>query len=379
MKKKATYLILAMAALTGAWHACRDPYNPPVIEQPNSYLVVDGFINTTPGDTSYITLSRTRNLNDSAQFVPEKRATVAVESESGQRVQLRERGNGLYYLPPQSFTSGQKYRLDVHIYAGSEYASDFVEAKTTPPIDSVTWKKDGNVDIYLFTHDPANNTRYYRWDYAETWEYDAFYDSNLGWDNNTLSIYYLDSSQLTYQCFREAKSRDISIATTTNLAQDIVDSQRVATVAKGTEKIAYRYSIEVSQFGLTKEAFEYWQLLKKNSNQLGTLFDPQPSQITGNLKCLSNPAEPVIGFISFSSVSKKRIFIRGAEVAPWGYPSEELTCPAHIIPPDSAIYYLQGASYSPAYFVTGGYLAVAPQHCVDCRTKGGTTTKPSFW
>jgi Domain of unknown function (DUF4249) len=379
MRTRIIFLLFSLTIATGVWIACRDPYNPPVIQQPNAFLVVDGFINTTPGDTSYVTLSRTRNLNDSAQFTPETRAVVAVETESGQRFTLRERGRGVYYLPPQSFIAGKQYRLDIRTSSGSEYASAFVEAKTTPPIDSVTWRKDGDVNIYVFTHDPNNNTRYYRWDYTETWEYDAFYDSNIGWDNNNFKLYYLDSSQLTFQCFRQARSADIAIATTANLAQDIVDSQRIAVVAKGTEKIAYRYSIEVSQFGLTKDAFEYWQLLKKNSNQLGTLFDPQPSQITGNLTCLTRPTEPVIGFISFSSVAKKRLFIRGAEVAPWGYPSDERTCAAHIIPPDSAVYYLQDGSYSPAYYVTGGYLAVAPQHCVDCRTKGGTTTKPSFW
>jgi len=379
MRRHITYLFLFLTIATCLWMACRDPYNPPIVQQPNAFLVLDGFINTTPGDTSYITLSRTRNLSDSAQFSPEAHAAVTVEAEGGQRFNLLEKGNGRYYLPPQLFTAGRKYRLDIRTFSGSEYASEFVEAKTTPPIDSVTWRKDNDVNIYVFTHDPANNTRYYRWDYTETWEYDAFYDSNIGWDNNTVSLYYLDSSQLTFQCFRQARSSDIAIATTANLTQDIVDSQRVATVAAGTEKIAFRYSIEVSQFGLTKEAFEYWQLLKKNSNQLGTLFDPQPSQITGNLKCLTNPEEPVIGFISFSSVSKKRIFIRGAEVAPWGYPSEERTCATRVIPPDSAIYYLQDGKYSPAYYVSGGGLAVAPQHCVDCRTKGGTTTKPSFW
>jgi hypothetical protein len=372
--------ILLIILLAGIPFACRDPYNPPVVQQPNSYLVVDGFIDITAGDSSFITLSRTRNLSDSEQFVSERLATLVLEEENGRQFAFREKGNGRYYLLPQSFTAGKRYRLDIRTISGSQYASDFVQAKPTPPIDSVTWEKDNDVTIYAFTHDPTNNTRYYRWSFTETWEYDSFYDSNIGWNQNTFQLYYKDSTEMTTQCFRYAHSSDILIATTANLGQDAVDSQRVTRIQKGSERLSTRYSMELSQYALTKEGFEYWQLLKKNANQLGTLFDPQPSQITGNITCISNPVEPVIGFISVSSVVKKRIFIRHAEVAPWDDSNEAFTCGTPITTViDSAVYYLQDGRYAPAYYITGGGLAVAPQHCVDCRTRGGTTTKPPYW
>jgi hypothetical protein len=268
MRKYMTYLVIAMVAAA----SCRDPFNPPVISQPNKFLVVDGYINTTPGDTTYVTLSRTRNLVDSEQFSPETKATVTVESKGGQIFHMLELGKGIYYLLTQTFTAGEEYRLHIRTYGNNEYASAWVPNKVTPPIDSVTWGKSDQVSIYAFTHDPTNNSRYYRWDYDETWEYDAFYDSNIGWDNTNFRLYYLDSVHLTQKCFRYAKSQDIAIGTSANLAQDVVDSQRVALVANASEKISVKYSILVKQFALTKEAFEYWQLLKKNSNQLLTIF-----------------------------------------------------------------------------------------------------------
>jgi len=342
--------------------------------------VVDGYVNTTPGDTTYITLSRTRNLVDSEQFSPEVRATVTIESKGGQVFHMLELGKGIYYLLSQAFIPGEDYRLHIRTYANSEYASAWVPNKVTPAIDSITWNKSDQVSIYAFTHDPNNNTRYYRWDYDETWEYDAYFDSNLGWDNNRYSLYYKDSADLTYRCYRHGKSQDIAIGTSANLAQDVIDSQRVALVANASERISVKYSILVKQFALTKDAFEYWQLLKKNSNQLGTIFDPQPSQVTGNMTCLSNPQEPVIGYISTSTVSRKRIFIHNYEVAPWGFPSQERSCPVKILnDPDSAIYYLQDGKLGPAYYVTGGGLAIAPTICIDCRTRGGSTIKPDFW
>jgi hypothetical protein len=49
--------------------------------------------------------------------------------------------------------------------------SEFAEVRITPQLDSVSWKQENNgVRIYASTHDPNNNTRYYKWDYEETWE-----------------------------------------------------------------------------------------------------------------------------------------------------------------------------------------------------------------
>ncbi|WP_332369297.1 DUF4249 family protein [Spirosoma telluris] len=57
---------------------------------------------------------------------------------------------------------------------GTDYYSDFVPIITTPPIDSVSWRtQDNSVFFSLTTHDPKNNTHYYRWEYDETWEVTA--------------------------------------------------------------------------------------------------------------------------------------------------------------------------------------------------------------
>jgi hypothetical protein len=45
--------------------------------------------------------------------------------------------------------------------------------------------------------------------------------------------------------------------------------------------MAVRYSINVRQYGLTKEAYNYWQIIQKSSQQSGSIFDPQPAQVIG--------------------------------------------------------------------------------------------------
>jgi hypothetical protein len=116
--------------------------------------------------------------------------------------------------------------------------------------------------------------------------------------------------------------------------------------------------------------------LQKNTEQRGSLFDAQPSQLKGNIQNLNNPGEPVIGYLSASSVQEKRLFIRRSEITDkYNFAT---TCTAMIVPTDSAVFYLQTMKKKPAYFVTGG-LAISSIECVDCTVQGGTNIKPLFW
>ena len=57
--------------------SCRKPYNPPAINQPNGYLVVEGVIN--PGaDSTSIMLSRTVNISSNLTVNPVTGANVSV-------------------------------------------------------------------------------------------------------------------------------------------------------------------------------------------------------------------------------------------------------------------------------------------------------------
>jgi hypothetical protein len=375
---------IALILLTGLG-SCRDPYAPPAITLPNHFLVVDGFVNAA-NDTSWIILSRTANLADTEQHIPETGAIMTLESSNGIVIRtFLEKSNGNYMLPPTSLVANGQYRLSIQTTDGERFASDIVPVKSTPPIDSIFWRKDGDVTIYLATHDPSNSTRYYRWSYQEDWEYDSYFNSYLGYDINNHLLYSKTPDQMTTQCFRKAVSTDILVATTARQVEDRLDSVPLMVIPANSEKLTTRYSIEVTQSGMTEQAFEYWQQLQKNATQLGTIFDPLPSSVTGNLHDLTHPERPVLGLFSVTAPSKARIFIRNQQVAPWALPGQSTTCSSPTITvEDSAAYYLYDPKWQPAYYITnltGGPrgLAVAPQECVDCRVRGGVTTKPAFW
>lgn len=360
--------------------ACREEYLPPVISAGNNFLVVEGIINTGQ-DSTIFKLSRTKNLSDTTFEIPELFAGVTIESKNGASYLLAHRGNGIYAAASLSLNPGEMYRLRISTNGGNLYQSDYVSVKQTPAIDSVTWKQDNDVTIYVNTHDPANNTRFYRWDFIETWEYHAYYDSNLGYDYVSNLIYFRDSSQLLTRCWSTAKSTDVFLGTTDNLSQDVITQFPLTRITNGSDKMSFRYSMLVKQYALNRPAFEYWQLLRKNAKELGSIFGTQPAELIGNIKCVTNPNEPVIGFISASSVTEKRIFIKNNELVNWDSRStQNVLCKPKVVTPDSISYYLQAdTAFAPAYFLTGGPLAIAKNSCVDCTRRGGNTKKPSYW
>ncbi|HTE00483.1 MAG TPA: DUF4249 domain-containing protein [Mucilaginibacter sp.] len=379
---------------------CKKPYNPPVIANNANYLVVEGVINSG-SDSTIITLNRTIPLSSTAGPKPELNAQVTVESEQGVSLPIAELGKGRYGSGPLNLNNGGKYRLRIRTNAGREYLSDFVENKNTPNIDSITYKVQNNgVQFYANAHDPQNATRYYRWDFEETWKYVSFYQSTYKYEGGqpVYRLPNLNSSDNIYECYKTASSHQVLTTSTTKLAQDVVYQQPIDFVEAGSGKISFGYSILLKQYGLTADAYTYWQLLKKNTEQLGSIFDAQPSSSPSNIHSVSNLDEPVIGYVSVCNVRSKRIFVDHSTIdlfTPYYLqPPDAEACPKQSVmidPADSFPFRLAQALNDGEYILTNaltetgnpiilGY-GYAPRECVDCMAKApfGTNVKPSYW
>ncbi|HEX4851844.1 MAG TPA: DUF4249 family protein, partial [Puia sp.] len=163
-------------------------------------------------------------------------------------------------------------------------------------------------------------------------------------------------------------------------------------VEKGSVKISVLYSINVRQFSFTKDGYEFLQKMQKNSQQLGSIFDAQPSELQGNIHSVSDPSELVVGNVSVCPVQEKRIFIQNSELPDWNYQSN---CPIQL--DSNKTEYVHNNNYLPdgitpillpiewktrtSFPPPNGYVVTytaAAVRCVDC-TSVGTKTKPAFW
>ena len=360
--------------------ACKESYEPAAITIPRSYLVMDGFINSNRDSVTTITLSRTRNLTDSTfASDPELNARVTIQGIGGDSYNLQGRGNGFYSGTSMNINPASKYRLRIVTSSNIEYLSAYVPVQQSPAIDSVYWEQNGDVNIYANTHDPQNKTRYYRWDYLETWEHHAYYETIYGLKNNL--IFLVDSTSQTFKCWSTEPSHDIVLGTSIQLSEDVINRAKVGIIAQGSVKLGVRYSMLLKQYALTEQAFDYWQILQRNTQELGTLFDAQPSQLRGNLLCISKPDEPAIGYVSVGTVSSKRIFIGNKEVTDWKLPidAECRIGSWSQSPIDYRIWTNPDPDWAPYYFASGGGIVTAQKRCLDCQLAGGVNQKPIFW
>jgi len=361
--------------------ACRQSYNPPAIQASNNYLVVDGFINTGRFALTTFNLNRTRSLNDSTTIgIPELHAQFSIIGKHGDVYPLADTGNtGFYSSGPLNLDTTQQYSIGITTADGRKYSSDAVPCKQSPPIDSIFWSQPGDLTIYAATHDPTGNSRYYRYDYAETWQHNALLIAAWTLVNNQVAV--ADSSDENWYCWSSANSTNVLITTSIALGQDVITAFPLITLPLGDPRVAVEYSILVRQYVLTPDAYDYWNLIEKTSQNVGTLFDLQPTQLLGNIHCITNPSEPVIGYLSASSVTQQRIFIADTVLTAWVNPISLPGCRTSTFPYSFDFfptYPVTDTSIAPYYF-SGGTMILAPKFCLDCRYQGGTRIKPSFW
>jgi hypothetical protein len=370
MKK---YVYLVVSALI-FFSGCKEHYDLPSGVASQSLLVVEGMLNSG-NEITNIRLSRSSSLNRSTDVQPELHAQLKVEGSDSSSVPLADNGDG-FYAAQLSLNPSILYRLHIHTSNGTEYLSDFVPVKPTPDIDSLSWRQqDGNVIIFANTHDPQNNTWYYKWDYTETWEILSSYNSYYKYENNQVRRRIFPGEQ-ALNCWKGNKSSNILLGSSIRLQSDVITEAPLLQIPNASEKIAVRYSILVRQYALTKEAYDFFQVMKRNTENLGTIFDPQPSETRGNIHNVNKPDERVIGWITASNVHEKRIFISNSQLKNWIF---SMYCPFIQVQnnPDSIHKYFT-ADYSPIDSSDLGYSASSP-HCVDCTTRGGLPNKPSFW
>jgi hypothetical protein len=368
---------------------CRKPYEPPAIKASNHFVAVDGFINTSPFSSTNIILTRSLNLLDSVTDLPELNAQVQIVNATGVVFPLTDTGaNGIYVSGTLSLDPSQKYQLTVTTSDGNKYISDLVTPKTAPPIDSLNWEVVEEpaagtqvVNVYVNAHDPTNNTRYYRWEFLETWQHESVFETFWGLKNSI--EYPIDPSQSTHNCWSSAPSTSIIVGSTINLSEDVISRALISNFLKNDPKFDIEYSALVKQYPLDAEAYKYWLTVQKNSQSLGGLFDLQPSQIIGNIHNVTNPNVPVFGYISASSVQEQRIFISNKSLPGWKS-NIGISCPVDQVPSNPAdplVWTYYDTSKQLWYYVSGPppVMKITNKECLDCRYQGGTNVKPPFW
>jgi len=356
------------------FNSCITQFTPQTNED-KQLLVVEGLITDQPV-VNTIKLSKSIPLGTKSTANPLSGCIVSISDDLGNTYQLSETDSGNYVTDPALFKGeiGRKYSLHIktntlnHNY---NYESLPVEMKPVPPIDSVYYERkvimetegittQEGCQVYLNTHDPTNQCKYYRWKYSETWEF--------------VLPYYVTNRV----CWISNNSDVINIKNTSVLGEDRIEKYPINFISNETDRLKVKYSILVNQYSLTEDEYLYWEKLQSFSEQVGGLYDMIPSAVPSNVYCTDDPKQEVLGYFSVSAISSKRIFIKDRFA---GQIDLYTACIADTVFGGSSIPFLNTNAW---VIITvpmppPGYRVITYiRGCADCTTRG-TITEPDFW
>ena len=150
---------------------------------------------------------------------------------------------------------------------------------------------------------------------------------------------------------------------------------------QNSQPLSVEYSILVNQYALTDSGYNFLAMMQQNTQSLGSIFDILPSEITGNIHSLSNPTEPVIGYISASTLQQERIFISREQLPYWDWVYECGMPNKNTFPTIQSHYYFGELGYLPLYEASPpfGWLSATYPTASIAGFRADTTQKPAFW
>lgn len=330
-KYKIVFYFLLALALTG----CTEQY---AFKNTGfeSALVVEGTI-TNEVKNQVIRVSQVYQLDETGPKI-EKGANVFITDDKGNEYQFEEKDTVYTSLTPFRAEPGVKYQLKIKTAAGKNYTSDEQVLTTETKIDNITATVETvntqrGVQINVNSFDPTNTSKYYRYEFTETYKIIApMWDSRQtvlvdipaippdpanGFPGSDAKegILVIPRTRETKTCFSTKKSEDIILNTTNSLSDDRVHFP-VRFISDQNYIISHRYTIFVKQYVQNLAAYTYYKTLRDLSTSGSILSPKQPGFFYGNIKSVENPTEKVIGFFEVSSVSSERIYFNYADLFP---------------------------------------------------------------
>ena len=384
------------------------------ISAASDILVVDARL-TDELKRHQVELSRIFPL-DSDEPVFESGAQIVIVDDLGDRLDFVETSAGIY-TSSQVFAAQQNrsYQLEITLTNGEKYTSTTVPMPVSVPIGELEAKRMLNdreeEGVGVFVDNSANGDQptFFRYEYEETYKIIA-----PNWDPFRLRVVryapcfpdpfvvdiipWEDERRI---CYGSNKSQRIIQASSDNLNENTINNFQLHFISRDNYIISHRYSMNVTQFALTSDAYSFYERLDSFSSSDNLFSQVQPGFLEGNITLESNPEKQALGFFEVSSISKKRMYFNyedlfpGEELPPYpvicgimgnprlwprGYHcASEGVCDGNCDSPlieqilaETVVYAQEkeGDGLSPYY--------TWPSPCGDC-TKLGSNVVPDFW
>ena len=305
---------------------CIDPYQVDVPEG-QQLLTVEGLIHTGLGPHA-ITLTRSATYGSVFEGLirPVTGAIVVIRDNEGQVTFLAEgpeaRGS---YFTPAGFQAeiGKSYTLQIQTAERKIYTSLPERVESVPEIQNITINTvtvpvEGETNvrsgIQLISEfrDPADQNNFYFWRLSP-----ITYVLKTRPDLHTLRPFESPTGERTPApkpccavCFRTENigNRSLFIAQDDNF-NGLTTRIPAAFIEDDGLRFVEKLRVDLKQYGVSQEAYRFLRLVRQQADINGSIFDPPPATIRGNMINLEDPDEVVLGYFMAASEFSKRIYI----------------------------------------------------------------------
>ena len=376
--------------------SCIDEYTIPkttAVEYEDE-VVIEGRI--LAGEESVVFLSYTAPLNSEEETSDILNAQVYVIGQNGYRSEAAEFDieDNCYVVDTRELENNTHYAVEVTV-DGETYQSEFQPLLISPEIDEVTWQEhESSISIHVTTLAEKDDSRHFMWSFEEDWEIHAEVDMR---GTDSIKPFYvkeqypdLTETRNPYLfCWMHDVSRNVLLHSTANLSENVIENMQLHEIGIENVRLSYIYSIQVKQWSLSDEAYNYFSIQKRYTEESEGLFTPVLSDYRGNIVCTSHPDKRAHGYVLASSVTTQRIFIYEEE---FEHMRSLYSNPNSIVRNKERDRDAFGAVAS-TYPWLSPWVIMAKDgnpddkdalmynwYCVDCRhTEGATKKRPDFW
>ena len=304
--KKIHFAIVLLACLLLA--SCIDEIRFD-IDTDQQHLVVDGLItDSLQVYTIKVNYSAVIGVGTDDLKTPVTGASVRVLDDAGGSFDFTETASGVYSRQMQGEV-GKAYHVEVKTVDGKTILSHPSVLQKSPPLLPATTKITQEVTISPTGRNIHNNQLslemntsvsglterpYLRWRATGEYEFGEDYPGIIG-----RKICYIKNN---------IDFNNIKIFDTHDLAGGLLKEEPFLHMSYNY-RFAFMYCFHLFQYAISEEEYKYWEDVRDIVNIDGSLFDPPPGTVKGNLYNPADPNDQILGYFSVAGVSYRRDFM----------------------------------------------------------------------
>jgi hypothetical protein len=295
--------------------SCQEPYSMNDLVGGKKIPVIQGSITNESGPYEVNLLWASSFGSDKAAD-PIEDATVYIFDDMGNQEPLAMSTSGYYKTTTDDYKGicGRTYTLHVELPNGDIYESTPTKLDTVPmtyslygevgTLEDYTTDSYGNIstEIYKGVH--------YYVDMASNTTQQQYYYFSIRMITQTIIADPPEYVPVYWQTISYLNTIPNIKATIENNNEQIVKEHELGFlryIRKGISRIPKGWILLIRIYSVSSEIYNYYQSIMKQLNSDTQIFDPIPSQINGNMKCLSDTTQIVLGVFEVAAKYSKNI------------------------------------------------------------------------